>query len=304
MRIFKPSRRGRLKNLFKIKRGWNRPDYFLLGLIFLLVVFGLAMLSSASNVESFQNHQGDAYYSFRHQLINGLLPGLILFFILSGINYRVWEKLTVLFFILSLVLLVLVFIPGLGQNYDRAQSWINIGGISFQPSEVVKLFLILGLAGWFSYRGPEMTKDFWNGLVPFAVILGLISIPIIRQPDLGTLVVIASIGLVMYFTAGARLTHLFSLILVGLGLFGILIAQAPYRAERLMTFIHPELDPQGIGYHINQAFLAIGSGGWFGLGFGQSLQKFAYLPEVMGDSIFAIIAEELGFIFTVGLAGV
>ena len=260
------------------------------------------MLSSASNFESFRKHN-DTYYLFRHQLINGLLPGLILFYIFSKINYRVWEKFSVLFFVISLVLLLLVFIPGLGSTHDSgSRSWINVGSaFSFQPAEIVKLLLVLSLAGWFSYRGKEMSSDFWNGLAPFAVILALISLLIALQPDLGTLVVVVTIALVVYFIAGAKLSHILGLILAGLGAFGILIAQAPYRAARLMTFLYPELDPQGIGYHINQALLAIGSGGWFGLGFGQSQQKFAYLPEVMGDSIFAIIAEELGFIFTGGL---
>ncbi len=176
-----------------------------------------------------------------------------------------------------------------------------MGLFSFQPAEIVKLLLILGFAGWFSYRGKEQNQDFWNGLVPFAVILGLVSLLVVLQPDLGTLIIIASISLAIYFTAGAKLTHILGLILCGLGAFGVLIIQAPYRAARIMTFINPQFDPQGVGYQVNQAFLAIGSGGWFGLGFGQSRQKFAYLPEVMGDSIFAIIAEELGFIFVVAL---
>ena len=278
----------------------KKPDYFLLILVFIIIAFGLLMLSSASLNEAFRNHN-DAYFFLKRQLFRGFLPGLILMAVFSFINHRVWEKLTVPIFIASLALLLLVFVPGIGQNYDRAQSWISIGGLSFQPSEFVKLFLILSLAGWFSYRGREMTHDFWNGLLPFAIMLALVSVPIILQPDLGTLVVIVAIALVVYFVAGAKLSHLLGLVALGIGALGLLIAQAPYRAARLMTFLHPELDPQGIGYHINQAFLAVGSGGLFGLGFGQSRQKFAYLPEVMGDSIFAIIAEELGFIFSAGV---
>ncbi len=298
MRNFRLRKKNKFLKIFKTSLGLNKPDYFLLGIFGLIVTFGLIMLSSASNVESFRRF-GDSYYLFRHQLINGLLPGLILFFILSKIDYRRLEKFSVLFFVVSLTLLILVFIPGIGSSHDGpAKSWINIGSFfSFQPAEIVKLFLILSLAGWFSYRGEEKNSDFWNGLVPFALALGLVSLLIVLQPDLGTLVVVMAISLVIYFIAGARLRHIFSLLLVGLGGFGILVAQAPYRAARLMTFLYPELDPQGIGYHINQAFLAVGSGGFFGLGFGQSRQKFAYLPEVMGDSIFAVIAEELGFIF-------
>jgi len=303
MRRFNFRKKSYLSKLIKQKKEIaGHSDLFLLTLIFIIVGFGLVALSSASSVESFRRF-GDTYYLFRHQLINGLVPGLILFFILAKVDYRRLEKFTSVFFILSLILLGLVFIPYIGSSHGgSAKSWINIGSIfSFQPTEIVKLFLILFLAGWFSYRGREKNQDFWNGLLPFAIILGLISLLIILQPDLGTLVVVGVIALAVYFVASAKIFHLLGLVLAGLGAFGILIIQAPYRAARLMTFLHPEFDPQGVGYHINQALLAIGSGGWFGLGFGQSRQKFAYLPEVMGDSIFAIIAEELGFIFTTAL---
>ena len=282
---------------FKASKALNPPDYFLAGIIFAILIFGLAMLSSASSVESFRKFN-DTYYLFRHQLFFGLIPGLILFYFLAKIDYHRWQPGSLFFLVLALILLLLVFIPGLGLIHGQSKSWLQIAGFSFQPSEAAKLLLILFLAGWFSQRGFPMNSDFWNGLVPFAFIIGLISLPIMLQPDLGTLIVIISIAFTMYFVAGAGWKHLLGLALTGLGVFGLLIVQAPYRAARFLTFFNPEIDPQGIGYHINQAFLAIGSGGWLGLGFGQSQQKFAYLPEVFGDSIFAIIAEELGFIFS------
>ncbi|OGY43460.1 MAG: cell division protein FtsW [Candidatus Buchananbacteria bacterium RIFCSPHIGHO2_01_FULL_39_14] len=278
----------------------GKPDLVLLGTIFVILIFGLVMLTSASSIKSYREFNS-TYYLFFHQIIFGLLPGTILFFWLSRVSYHLWEKYSVLFFILSLIILGLVFIPGLSLEIGETKSWLKIFGASVQPSEIIKLFLILSLAGWFSYRGREKNQDFWNGLIPFVFILGLISLPIALQPDLGTLVVVAVIALSIYFVAGAKISHLLGLAAVGLGLFGILIFQTPYRAERLMTFLNPELDPQGIGYQINQALLAVGSGGFFGLGFGQSRQKFAYLPEVIGDSIFAIIAEELGFIISLSL---
>ncbi|MFA6215892.1 MAG: putative peptidoglycan glycosyltransferase FtsW [Patescibacteria group bacterium] len=300
---FKQSKK-KLTSRLNLEKILGKPDYFLLGIFGLITVFGLIMLSSASAVESYRNF-GSTYYLFWHQVVSGFIPGVAFFFVFAAIPYRRLEKYTVWFFIISLILLLLVFLPGIGSNNgSSAKSWINVFGLfSFQPAEIVKLFLILGLAGWFSYRGRELNNDFWNGLVPFAVILGLISLLVVMQPDLGTLIIIVSISLAVYFTAGARFTHILWLILGGLAAFGILVIQAPYRAARLLTFLNPKIDPQGIGYHINQAFLAIGSGGFFGLGFGQSRQKFAYLPEVMGDSIFAIIAEELGFIFAVALIG-
>jgi len=300
MRFETRKKRSFGENIFRPKARTERPDYVLIGIIFSILIFGLIALSSASNFQSY-NQFNDSYYLFKHQLLFGLLPGLLLFFVLAKIDYGIFEKYSVLSFILSIILLISVFVPGIGVTYGRARSWINVAGFSFQPAEIVKLLLIVSLSGWFAYRGREKTADFWNGLVPFAFILGLICLPIIMQPDIGTLAVIVLIALVIYFVAGGRLSHILGLGLAGLGAFGILVAQAPYRAERLMTFLHPELDPEGIGYHINQAFLAIGSGGWFGLGLGQSRQKFAYLPEVMGDSIFAIIAEELGFIVSAGL---
>lgn len=295
----KKRKNGFLARVFpaKHKKTDNRPDYFLVGLVFLIIIFGLFMLSSASSVESFRGYN-DVYFFLKRQLLRGFLPGLALMSFLAFFNYRTWEKLTVPFFIVSLVLLVSVFIPGIGATYNQSRSWINIAGLSFQPSEIVKLLLILALAGWFSYRGEELTKDFWNGFLPFLVILSLISLPV-ALADLGTSIVIVTIAIAVYFVAGAKLNHIIALFIMGLGAAGLLILQAPYRAARLTTFLHPELDPLGFGYHINQAFLAVGSGGLFGLGFGQSRQKFAYLPEVMGDSIFAIISEELGFIFAV-----
>ncbi|MFA6322320.1 MAG: putative lipid II flippase FtsW [Candidatus Buchananbacteria bacterium] len=289
---------SRLK--LKANSAISKPDYVLVGLFFGLIVFGLIMLSSASSVESYRRF-GGTYAIIWRQISRGFLPGLILFYILSRFDYRRLEKKSVHFFFASLVMLILVFIPGIGESYDKAKSWINIFGIPFQPAEIVKLFLIFALAGWFSYRGKEQNKDFWNGLVPFSLVLGLISLLIVLQPDMGTLMVIAVIALAVYFVAGASLLHLFGLGLAGLAALAGLIVIAPYRMARLTIFLHPEVDPQGIGYHINQAMLAVGSGGIFGLGFGQSRQKFAYLPEVIGDSIFAIMAEELGFIFAVAL---
>src|SRR3989344_1561777 len=298
---FYRKKRTWLKKILPTHSEPKRADYILVGLIFFILIFGLAALSSASSVVSFRDY-GNTYPLFFRQFRNRLIPGLILFFILARINYQHWLRYTVFFFVLAILLLLAVFVPGLGTSYDTgARSWLNLGGISFQPAETIKLLLILSLAGWFGQRPKEMNQNFWNGLVPFVAILAIISLLIILQPDYGSLFVILTIALSIYFVAGAAWRHLFGLIFAGLGLFGLLIAQAPYRAARLMTFLDPELDPEGIGYHINQAFLAIGSGGWLGLGFGQSRQKFAYLPEVIGDSIFAVIAEEIGFIFSAAL---
>jgi cell division protein FtsW len=279
----------------------HKPDYVFLGLVGAITVFGLIMLSSASSAVAYEKFQ-DNYWYLKHQIIFGLLPGLAAFFVMARIDYRKWKKYALPFLILSIVLLLLVFIPGLGASYGRARNWINFFGISLQPSEIVKLTFLIYLAAWLSTKkGEKEMKETSSSFIPFAAAFGLIVFLMAAQPDVGTLSIIAAISLIVYFFAGASLVHLSWITGAGALLFFILIKVAPYRTARLMTFLHPELDPQGLGYHINQALLAVGSGGFFGLGLGLSRQKFQYLPEVVGDSIFAIIAEELGFFLAAGL---
>ncbi|MBU1126062.1 putative lipid II flippase FtsW, partial [Patescibacteria group bacterium] len=195
-------------------------------------------------------------------------------------------------------LLILVFIPGVGADYGTfAKSWVSIGSIAFQPAELVKLTFLIYLAAWMEKRQSEL-HDVHSGFVPFLAILGVICGLMLMQPDLGTLSIITAMALTVYFIAGGPLHYLLGLGVAGVVALGVAIQASPYRAERFMTFLHPELDPQGIGYQINQALLAIGSGGLFGRGYGHSLQKFQYLPEVAGDSIFAVMSEELGFLLT------
>jgi cell division protein FtsW len=277
----------------------HQPDYILITTLSIIIVFGLIALSSASTVVAYQKFN-DGYYFLKHQILFGLIPGLIFLFFTLKINYIKWKKFSLPLLIISILFLIAVFIPNIGATYSNAKSWINIAGISFQPSELVKLTLILFLAAWFEKKG-EKIKNFSQSILPFLLLLASISFLIILQPDIGTLLVIIFIALVILFVTKANLLHFLLIILSGIGLFGLLIKIAPYRMARLTVFLNPELDPLGIGYHINQAFLAIGSGGIFGLGLGHSQQKFQYLPEVIGDSIFAIIAEELGFIISVGL---
>lgn len=276
----------------------ERPDYFFVGAFFLLLGTGMVLLSSASAVLSYQKF-GTPYYYVIHQLLFGLLPGIVLFYVASRIDYHSWRSVALPFLLASIVMLVLVFIPGIGFEYGGARRWISVGPLLFQPSEIVKLSLLLYLATWLSNKGTKHVKNFAYGFLPFAVMTGIIALLIIMQPDVGTMGVIAAIALIMYFIGGAALHHIAVAITAGLALLFILIRTAEYRFKRFMTFLSPDLDPLGIGYHINQALLAVGSGGLFGRGFGQSRQKFAYLPEVTGDSIFAVIAEELGFFFSI-----
>lgn len=278
----------------------EKPDKMLILLIFSLLVFGMVMIASAGIAYS-KIRFGDDYFFFKRQLFFGFLPGLLLLYISQKIDYNFWKKIAFPFFVTSVVLLILVFIPGIGAKIYGASRWIKIGPIaSFQPSEMFKLSLIIYLAAWLESRG-ERVRDFFEGLVPFIMIMSLVSFLLIKQPDMGTLGVIILIAISMFFVSGSKISHIFAMGAAGFGLLFILIKIEAYRMNRFLVFMHPELDPQGVGYQINQALLAIGSGGLLGVGLGRSLQKFNYLPEPVGDSIFAIIGEELGFVGVVVL---
>lgn len=277
-----------------------RPfDYTYLAIVSAIVVFGLMMLASASAPIGYDRFS-DSYYFVTHQVVFGLIPGIAGLLLFSRIPYTFWKKNAWNLLIVSIALLVVVFIPGLSAGIGSAHSWISIGGLfSLQPSEVVKLTFLFYLAAWLERRGDAGVRDVHAGFLPFVGTLGAVLGLLILQPDVGTMSVIAAMALVVYFIAGAPLLYVGGLIAAGASGLALLIGLEPYRAARFTTFLNPELDPQGIGYHINQALLAIGSGGFFGVGYGHSRQKFQYLPEVGGDSIFAVIGEEMGMIVAV-----
>ncbi len=275
----------------------HEMDYLLFFALFVLVVLGLIALSSASFVLGYQNKDGDSFFYLKHQVIFGLIPGIMSFFVIHKIPYKFWKKIAFWFFLFSVGLLFMVFVPGIGRELGGARSWIFVNGISFQPSELVKFSFIVYLAFWLENRG-QGVKNFKNGFIPFVILLGIVSLLIIKQPDIGTLSIIVVSAIAVYFVAGAPIRYLISLGVAGMSAFYALILLEPYRLRRITAFLNPEEDSLGIGYHARQAILAIGSGGVLGLGLGQSRQKFAYLPEVAADSIFAVMAEEMGFIVT------
>lgn len=274
-----------------MEKFFKKYDQALLFTTFALLAFGLIMIASAG-VGYSKTRFDDPYFFFKRQLL-GVGIGLIALYLAQKINYNFWKKIAFPFFLTSLVCLVLVFVPGIGSKIYGASRWIQLGPFSFQPAEMLKLSLIIYLAAWLESRG-ERIKDFFEGLVPFSAIVALVSFLLIKQPDMGTLGVIILIAISVFFVTGAKLSHIFAMGAAGFLALLALIKMESYRMDRLLVFLHPELDPRGIGYQINQALLAIGSGGIFGVGFGRSLQKFNYLPEPVGDSIFAIIGEELG----------
>lgn len=279
---------------------YHKPDYVFIITIAIIIILGLIILSSAGAVMAYQKF-GDSNYYLKRQFFYGILIGLALLIITSRIDYHQWRRFAFPLLLLTILLLISVFIPGLGFGYGGAKRWLNFGGFFIQPTEICKLTFLLYLATWLEKRGRKGISDFSYGFLPFIIILGIITLLIMLQPDLGTMTVIGIISVVTYFVAGANIVHLSLFGLGGIILFAILVKIAPYRVARFTVFLNPTLDPQGIGYHINQALLAIGSGGLLGLGLGHSRQKYNYLPEVTGDSIFAILAEELGFIVSVGL---
>ncbi len=273
----------------------RQPDWQLVGIILFLTLFGLVMLSSASAAVSWQKYQ-NSYWMVKHQFIFGFLPGIILFWFFSRFDYKKLKKLAATFLFISVGLLLLVFIPGIGASYNTvAKSWINILGFSVQPAELVKLSFLIYLASWLSSRREHGIRDLHHGFLPFIFVLMIILGLVMLQPDFGTMSIIVAMAMAVYFVGGGRLKHISWITGLGAVALFFLIKMSPDRTARLTTFMHPELDPLFRGYQINQALLAIGSGGWFGRGLGHSRQKFAYLPEVAGDSVFAVLAEELGF---------
>jgi cell division protein FtsW len=215
---------------------------------------------------------------------------------MSFIDYRLLRQLAMPALIATIVLLILVYIPGIGLHIGGSSRWVAFGPIRFQPSEFVKVTFLVYIAAWLASRKEQDVKTLERGLIPFLTIMGVVMLLLIKQPNTGSTMVIAGASLIAYLVAGAPLVWFAGLGALSVGLVAVLIKLTPYRAARFTTFMHPELDPSGVGYHINQAFLAIGSGGLFGLGYGLSRQKYLYLPEVAGDSIFAVMAEELGFV--------
>ncbi len=260
-----------------------------------LVIGGLVILQTASSVASF-NETGNHYHYFTNQLVRGVLPGVILFMTLSSIPYQVWKKLSLLIIGGALVVNALVLVPGIGLELKGASRWLDLGPIAFQPSELLKLALILYLAMILSKLGPKINT--WGALVSVLVVLSLtVGIVAVIQSDLSTALVLLVIAASMLFQSQIGLSKILILALVGV-IAGIgFIAMEPYRLARVQTFVQGgEENSLGQGYHVQQNLIAVGSGGVSGVGWNQSRQKFNYVPETTADSVFAIFAEESGLV--------
>lgn len=284
------------------KRQIDRP---LAIVIFCLLIFGIIMISSVSVYQSYQITSGmvsqgiidepkNSFYLWRHLSRAVFSSGLCIFAIYFPLRF--WKKAALPLFIISIFLLLALFLPGIGANYGTSTSWINLPFLpSVQPAEIVKLTLIFYLAVWMEKR-QELVRSFQYGFIPFTFLLSVVVILLAMQPDFGSVLVIAVIAAGMFFAAGGNILHIFAGALLASFMAFPIIMSKEYIRNRFLTFLNPDLDPLNIGFQIKQALIAIGSGGLFGVGFGKSIQKFGYLPEVQGDTIFAAAAEELGFI--------
>ena len=274
----------------------HAPDYILIGSVFIVILFGLVMLSSASSAKAYLDWK-NTYYYFNHQLF-GIGVGLIAFFVFSRLNYRILQDYAGWFLIGSILLLLLVFVPGLSASYGKARSWINVFGFSLQPSEFVKISFLLYLAAWLDRRGVSL-KDLHVGIGPFVFVLGFIGFLMLLQPDFGTLFIIGFTSLIVYYVGGGSKKHIAYIVLFSFFGFLLMVNMRPYQMDRIKCMMDPGYSPNDVCFQINQSLIAVGSGGFWGRGFGESRQKFSYIPEVSSDSIFAVIGEETGMLFGV-----
>lgn len=278
----------------------HKVDIWFLSLVLLLSFGGFLIFLSASF--GLLARDGGAKMSsiVFNQFFLGLLLGLCALFIFSKINYKILKKYAFYIFLASIGVTALVFFPPWGLSLKGASRWLDFGAFTVQPSEFLKLGFVLYLAVWFS-GVREKVKTFGYGLLPFLLLSGIVAFILLKQPDTGTFAVTFAAALGIFFASGARFRDIIALGALAVAGLAILAYHRAYVLERIVTFFNPTRDVQGAGWQIIQSFIAIGSGGLFGRGFGQSVQKFTYLPEPISDSIFAVAAEEFGFIGAMGI---
>jgi cell division protein FtsW len=270
----------------------RKPDYILLFITSTIACFGLLVLASTVSFGSDSR--------FFQQIMFGFVPGIIFALILFKTPLSLIKKWSPYLFFGNILLLVLVFVPMFSHSAGGASRWIAFGPLAFQPTEILKLTFILYLSSWIINKTKKQTKNaflsFKQILLPFSIVSVLLGILLIFQPDMSTLVIILCTAFVIYFAAKTPLWHTGVIFLMGTGAFVLMILKTPYRLERIFGALDPGSDPLGATYQIRQLLIAVGSGGLFGLGPGMSMQKYGFVPLSSTDSIFAILAEETGFI--------
>ena len=283
-------------------RKYHNFDNVFLGTVFGFLFIGFFILASASMGLLARTAGADFSTIIFQQIIYGLIGCVGLYFFAFKIDYKILRRFAFPLLIFGLVITSLVFLPKVGFSHGGASRWISVGPFFFQPSEFLKLGIIVYLAAWISSKKRNIA-DFKAGFLPFAGILAAAGFLLVLQRDMGTLGVVVISGVALFFLGGGKIRHL----LVGLAIVGLVFASLvyfePYRMKRITVFLDPSYDPQGAGYQLRQSLIAIGAGGISGKGFGMSAQKFTYLPEPVSDSIFAVFAEEFGFVGSLSLLG-
>ncbi len=270
-----------------------KQSRIMLATVLLLAGVGFFIFLSASLGLAGNDFSGFLKVGLKQFIV--LIVGLIIMIIVSNIPYSTWRQYSLPLFITSIFVTLLVFIPQLGISAGGAKRWIAVGGLSFQTSELLKIGAVIYYSAWLS-KMKKKVGTIQYGLLPLVTIISITGIVLLLQPDTDTFLVIVMALLAMFIVGGGKWKHLFIIGLVGIVLLSALVAYKPYLRSRVLTFIDPTQDMLGSSYQINQSLIAIGSGGITGRGFGQSLQKFTFLPEPNGDSIFSVAAEEFGFI--------
>jgi len=272
----------------------NKIDKIFFGIVIALVVIGLITFTSAS-LGILAKNETKFYGVIFGQFVLGFLGGLVALFVGLRIPTKFYKQYSLILFITSIILTALVFIPGLGQSHGGARRWVNVLGYSFQPVELLKIGFIIYFAAWLSWVKVKV-KDPLFSILPLIIFLGIIATVLLKQPDTKSLILITITALTMLFVSGTPLKYILGFFGIAILAFGILVSFQPYLRQRVNTFLDPSQNSQGSSYQLQQSLIAVGSGGLLGRGLGQSIQKFNYLPEPQGDSIFAVIGEELGFL--------
>ncbi len=274
-------------------------DYFFFWTSVALLGIGLLSFTSAS-LGIFAKNTSQFYSVLFNQLALGLGGGIVAFFFFLKVPYQKWRTWAPFIFIGSLILTALVFIPHVGLSHGGARRWISIGSFQFQPVEFLKIGFIFYFAAWLSWV-KQRSRELVFGAIPLFVSLAIVAVVLFKQPDTKSFILIAIASLAMLFVSGISWKYILGMLAIILVLFGALVLFRPYVRERVQTFLDPSSDPAGSSFQLRQSLIAIGSGGIGGRGLGQSVQKFTYLPEPQGDSIFAVIGEEFGFIGTTAI---
>ena len=269
--------------------------------LIVLLLTGTGFLIFSSAASGLLARDGATFASVAAtQALLGVGGGLIALSIFSKVDYRIFSKYAVPLFVLALLATVLTFVPGIGLELKGAHRWIVIMGVSVQPSEFLKCATIILLSSYFA-KNYKHVGTIKRGFLPFLCILGIASLPVALQPDHDSIMILAFGSTAVFFGAGGKVKHLLIILVFAAAGAAVALSIHPYLMGRVTTFLHPDRDPTGAGFQVQQSLIAVGSGEMFGRGFGQSIQKFSYLPEPIGDSVFAVAGEEFGFAGTVFL---